>query len=1226
VGCLGAAHPGFQPGRRPQHLSNDDSDKHRAKRDGGLDRAHIPKFRSDTETYSGGTATPVKPASNVLTTVPSVDGRSHDGIFWNQPQLISFSSTSSSAQTDLAPLVPDWIYTSRNGTHPTTYAANLGPANNGTLTSTSIVGRYAYNIYDIGGLLNANAAGYGVLSGSPTDATETPSPTSADTMIVPGYKGSVLMADLSGLALGGTLPAAGSNYSNPASLTNWQSVLPAFRYQPVNSQSWATDLAKLFASGQFAGWLQPFLAPLDPKTATAGSPNTSLTPLTSNVFTSRQDLINWINYEYPPTSGSTTGSPGAWILPYLTHFSFDTDAPTYTPPNYNSRPQDTYPISSGGNDAAGTDYLINPGFISPSSANGSPTAVNTFDTNGYPLVKRRFPLSCLALLNNVYPQHPPASALAAQITYDFGLSWDPVNNRWNYQDAEGGTSNIKKFSEIAALSVSRSPNFFELLKAAITTGSLGKQWGENFDGDPNFAVGAGYSSTTNYQIMQIGANIISQSTTNYYPTAVQYSGVTFYGVKDLPYLYRSRLMNGLVGSFSSPLMTNIGTVGPGTSVLGAVMIQPELWNPHAPNAVTAAGSSAPYPVAFRIVPITTKASGIFEYQALGASPGALVWKNGGNFPSGILYSADFSPAGGPYCANLPVYMPGSAYIQFSASAPSSTLPAPLDSFRQPVPLAAPGFPNASTIGYPVDATLAVGGGGWTGNPNTEVNVTANAIPSVYTAATPIKKMLGFLIGYYCSGPLAGGTNGQNGFNLGITYWNGGMSLSLQYSPDGTNFYPYDTMTSAFPGGGTKGGGGYGVVSGVVQTEVGTRIDPRSQRWGNSWTALAGGNSAPYGSNASLYPGVSQAPSPDLTATEGGCQDPPLNPQGWNNTSSSAWGWLQVNPGAGTYAYTQGATAGVNYADPDGVFRPADDAYGFANNAYGTTGSGIGLPEVSVGVQNGPAGSGSTVNPPYDNRPVVLNRPFQSVAELGYVFRDTPWRSLDFTNPQSGDSALLDVFSVYGPDPWSYAPQKYNGANTTTTYLNEKGLVAGHVNLNTRQPGVLAALLKGASTTTPTSNPSTGLTVLSDAQAATVAESLVGWTTGTTSPASNEGPLRNPADLVGKLVSTSTAVPFLYNGFSTQLTTLLAGTGSGGTNYPESIKQQRECVMHALGDTGTTRTWNLLIDLVAQTGQLAVSATSLTNFVVNGERHVWVSVAIDRVTGKVIKMQVEPVRL
>ena len=34
-----------------------------------------------------------------------------------------------------------------------------------------------------------------------------------------------------------------------------------------------------------------------------------------------------------------------------------------------------------------------------------------------------------------------------------------------------------------------------------------------------------------------------------------------------------------------------------------------------------------------------------------------------------------------------------------------------------------------------------------------------------------------------------------------------------------------------------------------------------------------------------------------------------------------------------------------------------------------------------------------------SRPIILNRPFRSVADLGYAFRGTPWRNIDFANPE-----------------------------------------------------------------------------------------------------------------------------------------------------------------------------------------------------------------------------------
>jgi len=50
----------------------------------------------------------------------------------------------------------------------------------------------------------------------------------------------------------------------------------------------------------------------------------------------------------------------------------------------------------------------------------------------------------------------------------------------------------------------------------------------------------------------------------------------------------------------------------------------------------------------------------------------------------------------------------------------------------------------------------------------------------------------------------------------------------------------------------------------------------------------------------------------------------------------------------------------------------------------------------------------------------------------------------------------------------------------------------------------------------------------------------------------------------------------------------------------------------------------MIDLIAQTGQYPPGSTSLSQFVVTGERRYWLHVAIDRFTGKVVDQQLEPV--
>ncbi len=1170
---------------------------------------------SGVPTYNVGGKKGLYLASSVHTSSPTADGRNHDGIYWSQPQLVSTGDPNV-----LTSLVPDWIYTVRNATnlsdptqdprHPLTYSASMVSSGNGALGTNVAVGRYAYNIYDTGGLINANLAGYGV--------AVPPTPTNSKTgQFIPGYKGSILTADLGGLALGGALKpyntsaAAINNWQN-----GWQSALPVFRYPQVNGQSWSKDFAKLFVSGQISGWIQPYLVPYDPNSFSINTPS-GTTSLVNSSFTSRQDLITWAHTTAAMSAGD--GTPQTWILPYLTHFSYDTDAPTFTPDANRPRSNgsSTPAVASGGNDSTTLlDDLANPSFLDN----------KVLDSNGYPMVKHRFPLSAISLLDNIYPTSEPPdltntnSTLYKQIQYDFGLVWNSTYKCWDYKDLEGSTGAIKQLKDVPK---TRSPNFFELLKATITVGSLGKQWGNavnsttktTYDQDVDNALGANRYSTTAYQIIQIGANIISQCTTHYIPTTIALNGSPnapmISGVKDLPYLYRTRLLQSIVGAYQGKDMYEQTTKQ--NSSLIVATVQPELWNPHAPNPLAQTGA---YPQIFRIVPDNARTA-LTIRCAYGSGPGHTTnWASGGTLPTSV--SGDYTPAWGANCSPatpLTYNLNGNsaeAFISFTSTSSAST-PIPLSSFRDPCPLAAPNFPpgaNADSSPKSASQMVAARNAQFDGKPNTQVSTdpstNGNTIPATFTGIPSSQTTMGFVLGYYGAGPGVFQTGALGAMNV---YTGAPMSFSLQYSMDGSKFYTYDQIESAFPSG----------VSNVTppqdstQTQTGVRVDPRTNRWGLIWAAVAG-NHGTWGvpPQNSIYAGQTFAPSSDLTVVNygtGGTPNPPTAPN-WNgliasNTPSKALelGWAQVNQPPDKQVVTTVKPNQGYYADPDGVVRRADGAF--------WTGSTIGLPEAMVPISNNTSGGGT-----FDSRPVVLNRAFQSVAELGYVFRDTPWRSLDFFTPESGDAALLDVFCTYGPDPYTYR-------NTLST---ETALVAGKVNLNTRQIPVIAALLKGAAITTPTSNPAT-LSTLSAAQATSIATGLVKWTTNSVDP--TQGTLRNPAEIVGKFVTGGAGTS--YSGFSSTVPGIL--TGGRGNGQAGIIKQQLECVTHALGDTGTTRTWNLLIDLVAQTGRLPQSAASgrfsgqpLQNFVVNGERHLWVSVAIDRVTGKVMKMQVEPVRL
>ncbi|MFV0337576.1 MAG: hypothetical protein ACK5LK_04950 [Chthoniobacterales bacterium] len=279
-----------------------------------------------------------------------------------------------------------------------------------------------------------------------------------------------------------------------------------------------------------------------------------------------------------------------------------------------------------------------------------------------------------------------------------------------------------------------------------------------------------------------------------------------------------------------------------------------------------------------------------------------------------------------------------------------------------------------------------------------------------------------------------------------------------------------------------------------------------------------------------------------------------------------------------------------YSDPDGVVRRAMGAY--------VESSVIGQP---LATASNISGGVSTAKPQSASRPIILNRPFGSVAELGYVFSDRPWRNLDFFTVESGDTALLDIF-------------------TCDESPSDGSLVAGKVNLNTRQLPVLKAIVAGAYR--DEANPATG--AFSDTEAEEVLSKLITRTSAT--------PLQNLGNLVGKWDSKKTIsgsfTPALntnhnidgsesYDGFSNDLDV--------SDVSQKNIQRYREAAIRALASSGQTRVWNLLIDVVAQSGRFSPAASGLDKFAVEGEQRYWVHVAIDRFTGKVLDKQIEVVK-
>ena len=74
-------------------------------------------------------------------------------------------------------------------------------------------------------------------------------------------------------------------------------------------------------------------------------------------------------------------------------------------------------------------------------------------------------------------------------------------------------------------------------------------------------------------------------------------------------------------------------------------------------------------------------------------------------------------------------------------------------------------------------------------------------------------------------------------------------------------------------------------------------------------------------------------------------------------------------------------------------------------------------------------------------------------------------------------------------------------------------------------------------------------------------------------------------------------------------------------------EKKQTIARALAEIGQARTWNLMIDVIAQTGNYAPGTADLTDptkFIVQGEKRYWLHIALDRDDGTVLGTQLEEV--
>jgi Putative Ig domain len=219
-------------------------------------------------------------------------------------------------------------------------------------------------------------------------------------------------------------------------------------------------------------------------------------------------------------------------------------------------------------------------------------------------------------------------------------------------------------------------------------------------------------------------------------------------------------------------------------------------------------------------------------------------------------------------------------------------------------------------------------------------------------------------------------------------------------------------------------------------------------------------------------------------------------------------------------------------------------------------------------------------PPVPANYVLLNRRFENVGEFGYAHNPASTmasKTLNFASSTSPERAMLDFFT-------------YNTAGTR----------AGIVNLNTRNGPVLASIISGAlladpgSENTPTALASRGI-------ALAAAQAIV---RETATSGAGRGPAVTRADVARLTAAAFAAVPGLA-----------------------ASDEAKKTVARALAEIGQARTWNLMIDVIAQTGKYAPGTPNLSNpakFIVEGEKRYWLHIALDRDIGTVLGTQLEEV--
>jgi hypothetical protein len=1052
----------------------------------------------------------------------SANGRSITLARWNSHYLVPKSNTTDAGSDPIttgfsAPnyWAPDWVFVTAAGATPSPAPAN-------------VIGRFAYAIYDEGGLLDMNAAGY-------------PSPT---TILQYGRKGSLAFADLTALGSDGLSPTASDNV---VGWRNYASCKPSGTLSPPNSNlSFSANATNTYYNFILSDPNYIQLTNYFTSSALTYFTNSFLRTSQAPVFNNRTDQAlaarqQLIKLRSAVVSGGISFSNALQYLGTLSREGL-ANIPQWSPatpdsinPNFQTLLVTGLFTRNDGTIANVGDYLVNKRFLlqrlnwftykGPSHARTIPTSAPNLggcipvsaacapDYDMWLLTRSNgitFGLTAAFLQQGTDLSEPGQTASTANIYKYFGLVWDSTNERWNYighpatpSATSPLASSIATFGVGGTQPATREPDFFELLQAGIINGSLG----DSASSYPELPTAQ--QNSRMLHILTIGANLIAQTRADSYPVRIACSvgGTTMeaIGAPRLPYI-------------NSLAACPVGV----TATSGGMnwLLIPNLWDPFRDTwdlieQNTGNSGNGPLSTPGNIRPpirITIKGTGASDNATVGFGATSTVANSGRVNPVSAFSSVTVSPSSQTLTTGNSIYgrdgflqamrMGVSDLVSTLPSFNPTTLGSTTPSWNRVAPPANDG--STRTDNYAVFRLSAPIPAGTTGYPVLILNP-GFQITIEYQSPVTSSKWYSYS---YLQGNNATATWISSPLNIATNYSQYGM-------PPGNTAPTIVKSATSNPtrwDQATTGG-----VAALAQAPMFAKADPRSIRYNTQiGTLTLAANSA--GITGSIWPSA-------YTST-------PTMPPG-------------TNPA--TYSQTTGDNA----------------------------------PAVVAGARSDPYGEGETNGDTV--RPVMINRPFRSIGEMSYAFRDQPFRTLSFswapTSPNP-DAGLLDLFSV-------------------NDYADSSGMRGGVISLNSRQAPALGGVLTGA-----------------------VAREHTPRGTGG-APLPTPAPLASPsANSVATSLTLSTISTPLVN--KAELATLIANETGLGPTVP---KTERESIARALGETAQTRTWNLLIDVITQSGKYVPGASSVSQadkFVVDGEQRYWVHVAIDRFTGQVIDKQIEVV--